>query len=275
MFVHNLNPVIATLGPFEIRWYGLMYVIGFILAYFILKHLSKQGRIKLTKEQLEDMLVYGGIGGILGARLFYVLVYNLTSYLQNPAEIIAVWHGGLSFHGSVIGGLIGLYLFSRKYKFDFLEILDISSIPFVLGLALGRIGNFINGELYGRVTDVSWCVQFPGAEGCRHPSQLYASVKDLLIFATLWVLKDKTRSKSKTSLDPVERGSTWEMKKGMLAATFILMYSVLRFIVEFFREPDPQLGFLAFGLSMGQLLSVLMFIFGVFLFIKINKNIKQ
>jgi phosphatidylglycerol:prolipoprotein diacylglycerol transferase len=249
MFVHNIDPALATIGPLEIRWYGLMYVIGFILAYFIMKKISS-----LKKEDIENVLVYAGISGIIFARLFYVFIYNASFYLANPLEIFAVWHGGLSFHGGLVGALFGIYLFSKKHKKNFLELLDIMSIPFALALGLGRIGNFINGELYGRITNVPWCVNFQDAEGCRHPSQIYESLYSFLIFGILWFLKDKKRN------------------QGMLAAVFIILYAVFRFVTEFFRMPDPQLGFIALGLSMGQILSILMFILGIFLYAKVIKQ---
>lgn len=251
MFVNNLNPVLLSLGPFEIRYYGLFAVLGFVLAYFILKKTSK-----LSEERIENFLLYAGVGGILGARLFYVLVYNFQYYLANPSEIIAIWHGGLSAHGSFIGGLIGIYLFSLKYKYDVLELLDLVTIPTILGLALGRIGNFVNGELFGRITDIPWCVKFLAADGCRHPSQLYESLYSFVIFFILWKLKDK------------------KMKKGTMLALSLFLYGLFRFVAEFFREPDVQLGFIS-GLTTGQWLSVLVVVIGAVLYYKINNNIKR
>ncbi len=254
MFVDNINPVLATIGPFEIRYYGLFYVIGFILAYFILKKLVREHRLKLSNELIEDFLVYAGIYGILGARIFYVLIYNGAYYLNNPLEIFAIWHGGLSFHGALIGALIGVYLFSKKHNFDFLKLMDIAVIPFVLGLGIGRIGNFLNGELYGRITSVPWCVKFPYVDGCRHPSQLYESAYSFFIFAVLWTIRNK------------------RMRKGMLTSWFILLYSLLRFFTEFFRAPDPQLGFIVFGLTMGQVLCVIMFVAGLTLLYSVKRQ---
>jgi len=249
MFVHNINPVFLTLGPLEIRWYGLFFVLGFILAYFIIKHLSKIGMVKLSGYDLEDSIFYAGVGGIVGARLFYVLVYNLQFYLANPFEIFAVWQGGLSFHGSLIGGILGLYLFSKTRKFDFKKILDIFSIPLVLGLAIGRIGNFINGELFGSKTNVPWCVDF--GDGCRHPSQIYESIYSFFIFGVLWVLKNK------------------KLKNGMLAVSFVLLYSALRFFTGFYRLPDPQIGYIL-GLTLGQILNIIMFGIGVWAYNKLK-----
>lgn len=256
MFIHDINPVLLSIGPFEVRYYGLFFVIGFVLAYFILIHLAKKKELNLTKNDIADLFLYIMLGVVLGARIFYILFYNLPFYLSNPFELIAIWHGGLSFHGGLIGGALGGYYFCRKKKIDFYEIADILVIPAALGLALGRIGNFINGELYGRITDVPWGVKFPDAEGFRHPSQIYASFKNLFIFITLWTIKDK------------------KFPKGFMFWLFVVMYSVLRFTVEFFRQPDPQLGFIIGFLSMGQILSIIMFFVGVFFIFKVYKKDK-
>ena len=191
MFIHNIDPVLLRFGPFEIRYYGLFFVLGFVIAYFMLNYLAKRKKIGLTKDDVADYLLYIIIGTVLGARIFYVFAYNFPFYLQNPFEIIAIWHGGLSFHGGFIGAVIASLLFCRKKKIDFYTIADITVIPLALGLALGRLGNFTNGELYGRITDVPWAVQFPSADGFRHPSQIYEALKNLMIFFTLWSIKDK------------------------------------------------------------------------------------
>jgi len=256
MFIHNIDPVLLSIGPFQIRYYGLFFVLGFVIAYFLLVHLAKKKELSFTKDDIADLLLYIIIGAILGARIFYVFVYNLPFYLSNPFEIIAVWHGGLSFHGGIIGAaLVGIY-FTKRKKIDFYELADIVVIPLALGLALGRLGNFINGELYGRVADVPWAVKFPDAEGFRHPSQIYASIKDLLIFFTLWVIKDKN------------------LPKGFMFWLFVVMYSTLRFIVGFFRAPDPQLGFILGPLTMGQILSIIMFFVGIFFINRVYKKNK-
>ena len=253
IFTHTINPVLLELGPFEIRYYGLIFVLGFIIAYFLLIHLAKKRELSLNKEDIADFFLYLIIGIILGSRIFYVILYNLPYYLANPFEIIAVWHGGLSFHGGLIGGIIATFYFCKRKKIKFYEIADIAVIPLALALALGRIGNFINGELYGRVTDVPWAVRFPDAEGFRHPSQIYESFKNLLIFFTLWIIKDE------------------KLPKGFLFWLFVIMYSALRFIVEFFRAPDEELGFIV-GLTMGQILSVIMFFVGLVFMYKIFKK---
>ena len=254
MFVHNIDPVLVGIGPFEIRYYGLFFVLGFVIAYFMLNYLAKRKKVGLTKDDVADFLLYIIIGTVLGARIFYVFVYNFPFYLQNPFEIIAIWHGGLSFHGGFIGAAIAGFYFCRKKKIDFYTLADIMVIPLALGLALGRLGNFTNGELYGRITNVPWAVQFPGADGFRHPSQIYASLKDLTIFFTLWAIKDK------------------KFPPGFMFWLFVVMYSALRFIVEFFRQPDEQLGFIIGFLSMGQILSIIMFVVGVFFMYKITSK---
>ena len=254
MFVHNIDPVLLDLGPLQIRYYGLFWLIGFVMGYFLLIHLAKRKELSITKDDIADLFLYIVIGTVLGARLFYILVYNLLFYLANPFEMLAVWHGGLSFHGGLIGAVAAGFIYYRRKKISFYDIADIVVIPLALGLALGRIGNFINGELYGRITDAPWAVKFPDAEGFRHPSQIYASFKNLIIFFALWSIKDK------------------KLPKGFIFWAFVVMYSALRFIVEFFRQPDEQLGFIIGFLSMGQVLSVIMFSIGVFFIHKVYKK---
>ena len=243
MFYNNINPTFLKLGPFEIRYYGIIFVIGFIIAFFLIRYLAKKRELNLSKDDVWDLLFYIALGAVIGARLFEVIVYNFPYYLANPFEIIAVWHGGLSFHGGLIGALSAGWLFFRKKKIGFYELADIVVVPLAFGLFLGRIANYINGELVGRATSVPWCVKFRNYDGCRHPSQLYESAKNLFMFFVLWNLKDR------------------KIKKGTMFWGFVLMYSFLRFFIEFFREPDSQLGFI-YGLTMGQWLNVLMFIVG-------------
>ncbi len=253
MFYNNINPTLLKLGPFEIRYYGIIFALGFILAYFFIRYLVKQRNLNLTKDNTLDLLFYIIIGAVIGARLFEIIIYNPGYYIANPFEMIAIWHGGLSFHGGLVGALTTGYLYCRKKKINFYDLADIVVIPLAFGLFLGRIANFINGELVGRITDVPWCVKFKNYQGCRHPSQLYESLKNLLIFTTLWFLKEK------------------KLKKGIVFWSFILMYSTLRFFVEFFRAPDEQLGFII-GLTMGQWLNIIMFALGIYFFVRINKQ---
>jgi len=255
MYIHNIDPVLISLGPFEIRYYGLLFVLGFVIGYFMLNYLAKRKNLDLSKDDIADFLLYIIVGTVLGARFFYVFVYNLPFYFGNPGQIFALWNGGLSFHGGLIGAAIAGFLFCKKKKIDFYQIADIVVMPLALGLALGRLGNFTNGELYGRITDVPWAVQFSGAEGFRHPSQIYASFKNLLIFFTLWSIKDK------------------QLPNGFMFWLFVIMYSALRFTVEFFRQPDEQLGFIIGFLTMGQILSIIMFSAGlIFMYRIVNKK---
>ena len=245
MFSHNIDPVIFSLGPFAVRWYGVFFALGFALVYFMLPYLARRKGIDLSKDDVADFIFYEIIGVVVGARIFYVFVYNGVYYLSNPLQAFAVWQGGLSFHGALVGAAVAAYFYCKKKSISFYALADLAVIPAALGLVFGRIANFINGELVGRVTSVGWCVNFKGYEGCRHPSQLYESLKNLVIFFSLWKLKDK------------------ELPEGVMFWSFVLMYSVLRFFIGFFRAPDSQLGFFI-GLTMGQWLNVLMFIVGAY-----------
>jgi len=252
MFVHNINPVLFQIGNLEIRYYGLFYVLGFVIAYFMFNYLAKHRHINMDSDDVADFLVYLIVGVVLGARIVYVLVYNPLYYFSNPLEAFAVWHGGLSFHGGFLGAIAASLLFLKKIRKNgvtFYQLADITVIPLALGLSLGRIGNFINGELAGRMTDAAWCFKFKGYDGCRHPSQLYESAKNLFIFAALWWLKDRKFHGKR-------------LKDGTLFYLFIIMYSILRFFVEFVREPDSQLGYFLGWLTMGQMLNVMMLLVG-------------
>ena len=261
MFYHNINPVFLHLGPLEIRYYGLFYALGFLIAYFLIYHLAKKKELGMTRDDAADLLVYLIIGVVSGARIIYVIFYNLPFYLNSPLEILAVWHGGLSFHGGLFGAVAAAYLFCRKKKLEFYDIADVAVIPVALALALGRIGNFINAELYGRITNVSWCVDYSKSQylvnppaGCRHLSQIYESMKNFSIFAVLWLIKDK------------------KLPKGFMFWSFVTLYGLLRTIMEFFRQPDEQLGFILNYFTMGQLLSFPMFLIGLYMLFRLNKN---
>ncbi len=245
MFYHNINPTLLSIGPFEIRYYGIIFLIGFVIAYFLIGYLAKERKIELKKDDVADLMFYILIGVIIGSRLFYILFYNLKFYLMNPLKIFALWLGGLSFHGGLVGAAIAIFVFCKKKNINFYELADIVVIPLALGLGLGRIGNFLNGELVGRITNVPWAVKFKEYDGFRHPSQLYESLKNFFMFFVLFFIRNK------------------ELKKGFLFWLFVIMYSVLRFFIEFFRAPDPQLGFI-FGLTMGQILNIVMFSVGIY-----------
>lgn len=254
VFIHNIDPVLFNLGPFEIRYYGLIFVLGFVIAYFFLVFLSKERKLPLDKNDISDLLLYLIVGVIVGARIVYVLFYNLAFYIENPLQSFALWQGGLSFHGGLLGAALAIYIFSKKKKIHIYELMDIIVVPTALGLAFGRIGNFINSELFGRITDLPWGVKFQNAEGYRHPSQLYESAKNFIIFFTLYFIRNKN------------------LPRGFMFWTFVTMYGFLRFMIEFVREPDPQLGFIIFNLTMGQIFSGLMFIIGIYFLFKLKKK---
>ena len=262
MFFHNINPELLQIGPFQIRYYGLFYALGFIIAYFLIYYLAKRKELSITKNDVADFLVYVIVGVVLGARFVYVVVYNPIFYLQNPFEIIAVWHGGLSFHGGLLGAITSAYIFCRRKKIAFYDLADIVVVPVALALALGRIGNFMNAELYGRITNVDWCIDYSKNKfienlpsGCRHPSQIYASIKNLAIFAVLWFIKDK------------------KLPKGFMFWSFITLYGLFRTFIEFFRAPDEQIGFIFNYFSMGQLLSIPMFLIGLYMIYRIKTKV--
>lgn len=261
--IHLLNPVLLHLGPIQVRWYGVLYALGFVLGYFILIRLAKEKKFSLSKDDIGDLVFYLILCIVLGARIGYILFYNLSYYVSSPLEILALWHGGLSFHGGFIGAIVAIYLFSRKKKLHFYEISDMVVVPAALALALGRIGNFINGELYGRITNVQWCVDYSKntnlmekIEGCRHPSQLYESFYSFVMFAVLYLLSKKN------------------LPRGVLTWGFVAMYGLFRTLAEFFRQPDAQVGFLLGGMTMGQLLSIPMFVLGSYMVWRLNKDSK-
>ena len=249
MLVHpQFDPIAFQLGPVAVRWYGLMYLVAFVL--FVVLGKVRARRNLLTgwhPRDVDDMLFYGVFGVILGGRLGYVLFYKPLHYLAHPLEILQVWSGGMSFHGGFLGVLVALWLFARNRDKRFLDVTDFVAPLVPLGLAAGRLGNFINGELVGRVTDVPWAMVFPQVDGLpRHPSQLYQfGLEGVLLFVLLWWYAGRTRP------------------MGAVSAMFLIGYGAFRFIAEYAREPDNFLGFLAGGLTMGQWLSLPMMAAGV------------
>lgn len=248
VFVHNIDPVLLHLGSIEIRYYGLAYVLGLVISFFIIKYLVRKKQLSLSEDDLLDFILYMAVGLLIGGRLFYTLVYNFPYYLQNPLEVFAIWQGGMSFHGGFIGSLIAGYIFCKKKKVSFYQFGDIVVIPLALALFFGRIANFINGELYGRITTLPWGVKFKDAEGYRHPSQLYEALKNMILFSILWFWYKKDNQKR---------------PDGVIFWAFIMFYGLFRFIIEFFRQPDEQLGFVIGTFSMGQLLTLPMFLLGL------------
>lgn len=246
----QFDPIIFSLGPLSLRWYGLMYLIGFIFARWLAVKRVKKVNSGWTVEQVDNLLFNGFMGVFLGGRIGYVFFYQFNLFLQDPLYLFRVWEGGMSFHGGLIGVLIAVYFTARKQQRNFLATIDFVAPLIPFGLGMGRIGNFINDELWGRVTDVPWAILFPtGGYLPRHPSQLYeAFLEGLVLFVILNLFIRKAR--------PI----------GAVSGLFLICYGLFRFIVEFFREPDPQLG-LFFGqeISMGQILSTPMIIIGVIL----------
>lgn len=245
-----IDPVIFSLGPLQVRWYGAMYVIGFLLGGQILKYLAAKKFWPLPKETIDTYITRLIIGMFLGARLFYVTIYNFDYYSVHPEDIFAVWKGGLSFHGAVFGMCVVTYHFARKNKLHFFHLGDCLAVAGSQGLFFGRMGNFINGELYGRVTD-SWVgIIFPsGGPYPRHASQLYEGfLEGIVLFAILFWLHKKQKY------------------YGVVTSVFLLGYGVFRFIVEFFREPDAQLGYYFGVFTMGQFLCLIMIVLSFFVY---------
>src|SRR5438128_53939 len=249
MVVHpQFDPVAFQLGPLAVRWYGLMYLVGFVLFVVLGKYRARQNLLTgWHPRDVDDMLFYGVFGVILGGRLGYVLFYKPAYYFSHPLEIFAVWQGGMSFHGGFLGVLLAIGWVARKHGLRWIEVTDFFAPLAPLALAAGRLGNFINGELPGRVTDVPWGMLFRGAGPLpRHPSQLYQfGLEGVLLFVILWIYSAKPRP------------------AGAVSGAFLLGYGVFRFTAEYFREPDDFLGLLALNLSMGQWLSAPMIALGI------------
>ena len=256
MFTNNFDPIAFHFFSLEIRWYSLAYIMGILLGWLYCKK-------QLIKEQyllviFDDFITYLIFGVILGGRLGYALFYNLTFYLENPLEIFMVWNGGMSFHGGLIGVVVAALLYSKKYKMDKFIFLDLVSLSAPIGIFFGRLANFINSELYGIPTDVPWAVTFVKIDSfTRHPSQLYEAVLEgIILFLILFYFRKKN----------------FLEKPGLISGLFIIFYSVFRFIVEFFRVPDEQLGYLMYNLSMGQIISLIFVLLGIILFYFKNEN---
>ena len=249
MHFPQIDPVFLRIGPLQFRWYGLMYVLAFVATYLILRSEARRRKLALTTDNIADLVFFGAMGVVLGGRIGYILFYKLSFYLAHPLQIFAVWEGGMSFHGGFLGVIIAFALYARRKKIPFFTLIDMAALCAPVGLGLGRIGNFINGELYGRQTDAPWGMIFPGGGDLpRHPSQLYeAFLEGLLLFILV---------RAVSRMSPVTGVAGW---------TFVAGYGLFRFIVEFFRQPDDHLGLLVASFSMGQLLSLPMFILGSFM----------
>ena len=258
MFINNFDPVIIEIFSFEIRWYSLAYITGILLGWFLAKKLIINNNIN---DKFDDYVTYAIIGLILGGRLGYVIFYNISYYLNNFLDIFKIWQGGMSFHGGVIGIIIASIIFAKKNNDNIFEYLDIIALVSPIGIFFGRIANYINSELYGYETSVPWAVQFVQVDNLyRHPSQLYEALLEGIILFLLMIYfwnKNKLRT------------------PGKISALFLIFYSFFRYIVEYYRIPDEQLGYLILNLTMGQLISLIFFIIGLYLYYLKNDNKKK
>ena len=247
-----IDPVLIQFGPFAIRWYALAYIAGLLIGWRVMLQIARRPGSTVTDRQVDDFLLWATLGVVLGGRFGYVLFYKPGYYLQHPLEIFAVWQGGMSFHGGLVGVALAIALFARRAGVPVLALADMAAAVTPIGLGLGRIANFINGELWGRPSDVPWAMVFPtGGPDPRHPSQLYeALLEGLVLFVLLWLLR---------------RFSPAARQPGFITGAFLAGYGIARIVGELFREPDAHLGFLPGGTTMGQWLSVPLVLVGLWL----------
>ena len=254
-----IDPILLEVGPLAIRWYSLAYIGGLMFAWYYMVKLASRDPNGATREDIDDFIVWATVGVIIGGRLGYVLFYNPDYYMENPLAALRLWDSGMSFHGGVVGVAAAGAIFTKRRSIPIGRFADIIACSAPIGLLLGRLANFINGELYGRVTDVQWAMVFPrGGPAARHPSQLYeAALEGLLLFVVLYALSQK---------------ETIRNRPGFLTGVFLLGYSAARAFVELFRQPDAHLGVLAAGLTMGQWLSIPMLLGGLYLVFRKHGN---
>lgn len=269
-YLVDINPVAISIGPLQVHWYGLMYLLGFAAAWLLGERRRRQGALPVTSQQFSDLLFYGMLGVIIGGRVGYMLFYARAELLADPLSLLRIWDGGMSFHGGLGGVMLALWLWAHRQRLAFFDVADFVAPLVPIGLGLGRLGNFIGGELWGRTSDVPWAMIFPAAlppsgqtmeqlrvmaaagelaAQARHPSQLYQMLLEgVIMFTVLWLFSRRARPRYAVS------------------GLFMVLYGVFRFAVEFFREPDAQLGYIAFGwLTMGQLLSLPLVAAGILL----------
>tara|TARA_A100000164_G_scaffold365352_1_gene384843 strand:+ start:430 stop:1212 length:783 start_codon:yes stop_codon:yes gene_type:complete len=256
MFINNFDPVAFQIFSFEIRWYSLAYIIGILLGWLLSKKIFIKN-LEINKK-FDDYISYLIIGIIVGGRLGYIVFYNFNYYLNNILDIFKIWEGGMSFHGGLIGVICASIVFAKKNKQDYFLYTDVVALAAPIGIFFGRLANFVNSELYGSPTEVPWAVTFVQVDNLsRHPSQLYEAVLEgIILFLILIYFRKKN----------------YLEKPGLISALFLILYSIFRFIVEFFRMPDEQLGYLILSLSMGQIISLIFIIFGIILFYVKNEN---
>jgi phosphatidylglycerol---prolipoprotein diacylglyceryl transferase len=248
----RIPPDIIRIGPFRVRWYGVMYLIGYIVGIALARYRIVKGRSALTVAQIDSLVGYAVVGMLIGARLTYMFVYSRADWRSDPLEVLRVWHGGLSFHGAILGMTVASALFARRAGLPWLTVTDTITVCGTPGLFFGRLGNFINAELYGRVTTVPWAMVFPTdpTHLPRHPSQLYEAIGEgILVAAVIWWIDARSHDQG------------W-YRPGILTGWFLVAYGVVRFGIEFTRQPDPQLGFVLGPFTMGQLLCVGMIAIG-------------
>ncbi len=252
MFINNLNPVALEIFSLKIYWYSLAYIIGIMFGWIYCK--KKLIKDKKILDLFDGLINYLIVGIIVGGRAGYVLVYNLDYYLENIAEVLMIWKGGMSFHGGLVGIIVSTFIYSKKNNINSFIFLDLIALVAPIGIFLGRISNFINSELYGKESEIFWSVKFPIVDNVyRHPSQIYEAIFEGLVL--FFILNYLNRKKVFTN-------------PGIISGIFLILYSVFRIIIEFFREPDIQLGYLIFNLTMGQIVSIIFLIFGIYLFFK-------
>lgn len=253
----EIDPVALEIGPIAIRWYALAYIVGLLLAWRLCRKLTERSPFDITAEAFDDFLLWATLGVVLGGRLGYVLFYKPEFYLSHPQEILLLWQGGMSFHGGLLGVLAAIWIFTYRRGLPYVAVSDIVAVGTPIGLALGRLANFINGELYGRVTDVPWAMIFPhGGPEPRHPSQLYQAGLEGLALLVLLIIMARSGALR---------------RPGLLSGVFLIGYAVARSIGELFRQPDAHIGLLAAGTTMGQLLSLPMLLVGIYFVLRARR----
>jgi len=249
----SIDPIIFSLGFIQVRWYGLAYVAGFILGLYLIKLFNKKFNNKINNKEIDSFLIWAVIGVIIGGRLGYVFFYQVENLLLNPLYLFFIWQGGMSFHGGLIGIIISIYFFCKKNNIEFFYLSDLVSIVAPIGLFFGRIANFINVELIGRITEFPIAIIYPSIDNIpRHPSQLYeAFFEGIVLFIILFIIFLKKSSKK---------------RHGILSGVFLIFYSLFRFSIEFLRQPDDHIGFIFNFITLGQLLCIPLFFFGIVIF---------